>query len=98
MDRLKKTDELNKTAFKGAATNKSMYKREWENIYPIAEANGNKYAFYSIPYKRNITCHHMALGDVKQLHITKLWKNQSKTLTKWIVFLLVQHPMKSITQ
>ena len=31
MDSPKKTDEHKKAAFKGAATYKSMYKREWEN-------------------------------------------------------------------
>ena len=66
IDSPKKTDECKKTACKGAATNKSMYKREWENAYPVVEANVNKYAFYCIACKRNITCHHMALGDVKQ--------------------------------
>ena len=49
MDSPNKTDEDKKTAFKGTATYKSTYKREWENTYPIAEANGNKYAFYCIP-------------------------------------------------
>ena len=53
MDSPKKTDGRKKTAFKGAATYKSMYKREWENTYPIAEANDNKYAFYCTPCKRN---------------------------------------------
>ena len=57
---------VKKTAIKGVTTCKLMYKREWENAYLIAEANGNKYAFYSIPCKRNIVCHHMGLGDVKQ--------------------------------
>ena len=40
---------VKKTAIKGVTTCKLMYKREWENAYLIAEANGNKYAFYCIP-------------------------------------------------
>ena len=51
MDSPKKTDELNKTGFKDAATYKSMYKRKWGNTYPTAEANGNKHAFNCIPCK-----------------------------------------------
>ena len=94
MDSPQKTDELNKTAFKGAATYKSMYKREWENTYPTAEANGNKHAFNCISCKRNITSHHMDLGDIKQRCRTPY----HKTLAKQIVFLLVQRPMKSMTQ
>ena len=47
-------------------TNPCTYKREDGNTYPIAEGNGNKYAFYCIPSKRNIACHDMGLGDVKQ--------------------------------
>ena len=45
MDSPKKTDKCKKIAYEGAATRQSMYKREWENIYPIVEANSNKYAF-----------------------------------------------------
>ena len=41
MDSQKKTDERKETAFKGAATYESVYKREWENTYSLAEANSN---------------------------------------------------------
>ena len=57
-----------------------MYKREWENAYPIVEANVNKYAFYCIACKRNITCHHMALGDVKQHRRTPHHKTMEKSV------------------
>ena len=66
IDSPKKSNERKKTAIKDVTTYKLMYKREWENTYLIAEANGNKYAFYCTPCKRNIACHHMGLGDVKQ--------------------------------
>ena len=57
-----------------------MYKREWKSTYPITEANGNKYAFYCIPYKRNSTCHHMGLGDVKQHCRTLHHKTMEKSV------------------
>ena len=65
MDSPKKTNLHKKTVFKGAATYKSMYKTQLEKNYPVAEANGNRHAFYCIPCKRNITCHHMGLRDKK---------------------------------
>ena len=66
MESPKRTHERKKAAFNGSATYTSTYKKEWEVIYPITEANGNKYVFYCIPCKRNITSHHMGLGHVKQ--------------------------------
>ena len=51
---------------KGAATYKSKYKEEWSSLYPVGPANGNEYAFYCIPCKKNISCSHQGLGDVKQ--------------------------------
>ena len=56
-----------------------MYNREWGNTYPITEANGNKYAFYCIPCKRNITCHYMCLGDPKQHYRTQHHKIMEKS-------------------
>ena len=57
-----------------------MYKREWENTYSNVEANGNKNAFYCILCKRNITCHHMGLGDVKQHCRTLHHKTMEKSV------------------
>ena len=81
MDSPKKTDEPKKTAFKDAATYKSMYKRDRVGKYlSIAEANGIKYAFYCIPCKRNITCHHMGLGDATQHCRTPYHKTMEKSV------------------
>ena len=50
----------------GAVTYKSKYNDEWASLYPIRLANGNEFVFYRIPCKKNISCSHQGLADVKQ--------------------------------
>ena len=45
---------------------KSKYQVEWATLYPIGRATGNSFAFYCIPCKKNVSCSHMGLADVKQ--------------------------------
>ena len=54
------------SALKGAATYKSVYKRIWENEFPITAANRNKHAFHCLPCKITISCSHMGKADVKK--------------------------------
>ena len=53
-------------AQKGAATYKTAYNPEWAKSYPVSVVNGNNYAFYCVPCKKNVQCGHMGIGDVKQ--------------------------------
>ena len=54
------------SALRGAATYKTLYSPEWEKQFPVCRANDNRYAFYCIPCKKNVSCSHMGKADVKQ--------------------------------
>ena len=45
---------------------KSKYQNELAALYAIGPANGNSFAFYGIPCKKNVSCSHMGLAEVKQ--------------------------------
>ena len=63
-DDLPVTKKTKITSFKGAATYKT-YNSDWGKEFPISPANGNRYAFYCIPCKKNVSCAHIGKGDVK---------------------------------
>ena len=65
---------------RGAACYKSKYKEEWSSLYPVDPANGNEFAFYCIHFKKNVSCAHQGLADVKQHIQGKLHQKIESTI------------------
>ena len=58
---------------------KSKYQNELATLYPIGPANGNSFAFYGIPCKKNVSCSHIGL----KLNNT----GKEKLILKWQMLL-----------
>ena len=43
---------------------KCTYKVEWSKKYPVTKSNGNPFAFYCVPCKKNVSCAHQGLSDL----------------------------------
>ena len=50
---------------KSAAVYKCSYKDEWSKKHPIICADENPHAFYCVPCKKNVSCKHQGLAEVK---------------------------------
>jgi hypothetical protein len=65
---------------RGAATYKTLYSSKWEKDFSVCTANDNRYAFYCIPCKKNVSCAHMGRADVKQHCETATHKKMEETI------------------
>ena len=60
---------------------KSKFKKEWMKEFPFSQANGNEYAFYCIPFKKNVSCSHQGFSDVQRHMKSTTHVNMSKAIT-----------------
>jgi hypothetical protein len=59
---------------------KSEYKVEWAREFPISAANNNKYAFYCVPCKKNVSCGHQGKADVERHCTTASHRNMASAI------------------
>ena len=59
----------------------SKFKKEWMKEFPVSPANGNEYAFYCIPCKKNVSCSHQGFNDVRRHMKSTNHANMAKAIT-----------------